>query len=87
MPKNRRTEHNGPKNGFKSYWGRRAEAKQVSKKRRRRNGERIVAAALLNEPLMAMVEASAADALANGTDHWPTLEQLEREFLPPDPAQ
>jgi hypothetical protein len=34
MSKATRTEHNGAKNGG-GYWGPRAEAKQISKKRRR----------------------------------------------------
>lgn len=35
-----KTEHNGPKRGRGAYWGRKAEAKRVSRKLRRRNGKR-----------------------------------------------
>ncbi len=43
------------------------------------SAERIVAVALANEALMAMARESAADAEAHGTDHWPTVEQVQAE--------
>ncbi len=37
----------------------------------------IVTAAKENTPLMAMLDESNVDAEANGTEHWPTLNELE----------
>ena len=44
-----KTEHAGPKNGG-GYWGRRAEAKAVSKRRRRANDKRAIAEVITIHP-------------------------------------
>jgi hypothetical protein len=41
MPKNIKTEHSGAKNGG-GHWGKREEAKRLSKKLRRSTGRKVV---------------------------------------------